>query len=150
MSDNWIFLIPHSPKHVPTEEKRRRALTRFTQFAPEADKIEETISDTVRFFDCGSNFERILCPSCRAEIPIDWWQDQMSGDGDSGFDLQFLPLPCCGGKKTLNDLEYEWPQGFGRFSIEAMNPNIGKLEDTDKAKFEAILECPLKVIYRHV
>jgi len=28
---------------------------------------------------------------------------------------------------TLNDLEYDWPQAFGRFSWEVRNPDMGEL-----------------------
>jgi hypothetical protein len=42
---------------------------------------------------------------------------------------------------------YEWPQGFGRFALDAMNPNIGELQDKYKREVEKILGTKLRVIY---
>jgi hypothetical protein len=150
MSDNWIALIPEDPRFVPDAAKQRRARDRFAEIAPAADEIEVKISEKVKFFDCGANFECILCPSCGAEVPIAWWQDRMDEDYDDGFKLSAYATPCCGVNRTLHELVYEWPQGFGRFAIDAMNPNIGKLDDRYKHEFEAILGTKLRVIYQHI
>src|SRR5437879_11799207 len=85
MSDHWIALIPEDPRFVPDPAKRERARDRFSQIAPDAEEIEIKVSEKVRFFDCGQNFERIRCPSCGAEIPVNWWQNRM--DDDSGGDV---------------------------------------------------------------
>ncbi len=69
---------------------------------------------------------------------------------DDGFKLAAYATPCCGKIGTLNELVYEWPQGFGRFALDAMNANIGKLEDRYKQEFENILGTKLRVIYRHI
>jgi len=150
MSDNWIALIPEDPRLIPDQAKRERALHRFAEIAPDADEIEIKVSETVQFFDCGANFERVLCPACRSEIPAAWWQDRMNEDYGDGFKLAPYPTPCCGVRCTLHELVYEWPQGFGRFALDAMNPNIGKLEDRYKAEFEEILGTKLRVIYQHI
>ena len=59
-------------------------------------------------------------------------------------------MPCCNTICTLNDLAYDWPQAFGRFAIEAMNPNIGELPEVHLAELEAILGTSLRVIYQHI
>lgn len=150
MSDNWIALVPEDPRFLPDAAKQQRARDRFAELAPEADEIEIKVSENVVFFDCGGNFEHICCPSCGAEIPVEWWQNRMDEDHDDGFKLAAYAAPCCGKKSTLNDLVYEWPQGFGRFSLDAMNPNIGKLDDKYKREFEKILGTKLRVIYQHI
>jgi hypothetical protein len=150
MSDNWIALVPEDPRFVPDAAKQRRARERFAEIAPEADEIELKVSENVVFFDCGVNLERICCPSCGAEIPVEWWQERMDKDHDDGFKLAAYSTPCCKKKATLNDLVYEWPQAFGRFAIDAMNPNIGKLDDKYKREFEKILGTKLRVIYQHI
>jgi len=150
MSDNWIALIPEDPRFVPDPANQRRARDRFAELTPEADKIEITVSEKVEFFDCGANFERICCPSCGAEIPVAWWQDRMDDDFGDGFKLAIYATTCCGARCTLHELVYEWPQGFGRFALEAMNPNIGKLEERYKREFEEILGTKLRVIYQHL
>lgn len=150
MSDSWIAMIPENPKFIPEAAKQLRARDRFAEIAPEAEEIEIKISEKVQFFDCGGNFERILCPLCRSEIPVEWWQDRMDEDYDDGFKLASYATPCCGGKCTLHELVYEWPQGFGLFALDAMNPNIGKLEDKHQREFEEILGTKLRVIYQHI
>ncbi|MCC6683339.1 MAG: hypothetical protein IT445_20780 [Phycisphaeraceae bacterium] len=150
MSDNWIALVPDDPRFVPDAAKQNRARERFAEIAPEADEIEIKVSEKVVFFDCGGNFERLGCPFCGVEIPVEWWQERMGEDHDDGFKLAAYTMPCCGKKSTLNELVYEWPQAFGRFAIDAMNPNIGKLDDKFKREFEDILGTKLRVVYQHI
>jgi hypothetical protein len=150
MSENSIILIPEDPRHVPGQDRQQKALARFREIAPKSHEIKATTMEAVQFFYCGGNFERILCPDCGAEIPVPWWQAQMNSDYKAGFQLQKAPMPCCGVQRTLHELNYEWPQGFGRFGIEAMNPNIGRLDDKLKVEFEQILGCPLRVIYQRI
>ena len=152
MSDNWIALVPEDPRFVPKASQRRRARDRFAEIAPDADEIEIKVSKTVHFFDCGANLERICCPSCGSEIPVDWWEERMEedSDGEDGFKLASYAMPCCGKKYALHELAYEWPQGFGRFALDAMNPNIGKLDDKYQQEFEKILGTKLRVIYQHI
>ena len=150
MSDNWIALIPEDPRFVPDAAKRCQARDRFAEIARDADEIAIEVSDAVEFFDCGANFERIRCPSCGSEIPVPWWQDRMDEDYCDGFRLTAYSMPCCGVSYTLHDLVYEWPQGFGRFALDAMNPGIGTLEAKDKQELEEILGTKLRVIYQHV
>ena len=150
MSDSWVTLIPENPMFVPDATKHRRARDRFAEIAPEADEIEIKISENVQFFDCGENFERICCPSCRADISLEWWQDRMAEDYGDGFKLATYATPCCNEKLILHNLVYEWPQGFSRFALDAMNPNISKLDDQYKQELEEILGTKLLVIYRHI
>ena len=150
MSDNWIALIPEDPRFVPERTRQSRARDRFSEILPAADEVAIKVSDQVEFFDCGANFEQVLCPSCRSVIPISWWQDRMDEDYDHGFKLAAYPTPCCGARHTLHGLVYEWPQGFGRFALDAMSPGIGKLEERYRREFEEILGTKLRVIYRHL
>ena len=150
MSDDWILLIPEDPTFVPSAQSQSRALQRFGEIAPAADEIKLVVSDTVEFFHCGVNFERVRCPSCGTEIPDAWWKERMDEDHENGFALSSYSTPCCGSRRTLNELTYEWPQGFGRFALEAMNANIGELDGHRRHEFEDILATKLRVIYRHI
>jgi hypothetical protein len=150
MSDHWIKLIPEDPRFIPDAAKQARARDRLAEIAPDADEIEIQVSENVEFFDCGANFERILCPSCRSEIAVEWWQQRMNDDYDDGFRLARYPTPCCSTPHTLHELEYAWPQGFGRFALDAMNPNIAKLEERYRQELEALLGTRLRVIYQHL
>lgn len=150
MSDNWITLIPEDPRFVPEAERVERARARFAEIAPDADEIEVEVSDEVRFIDCGGNFECVRCPACRAEIPTEWWGDRMDEEFTGGCKLRDFATPCCGAQRSLNDLVYEWPQGFARFALSAMNPRIGRLDGRHVEEFEDILGTELRAIYRHL
>lgn len=150
MSDNWITLIPEDPRFIPEVTNHSRARDRFIELAPESDQVEIRLCEKVKFFDCGGNFERIRCPSCGSEIPVEWWSERMDEDYDDGFKLAPYATPCCSARRTLHELVYEWPQGFGLFALDAMNPNIGRLEERYKREFEEILGTTLRVIYQHI
>ena len=150
MSDHWTILIPDAPDYVPSAETQRQAVALFKEIAPNAADVRAEVSDDVRFIDCGSNFERIVCPDCGAEIELDWWTEQMDTESKNGCQLRPVELACCKARRNLNELSYEWPQGFARFSLEAMNANIGDVPDEKKAAFERILGCSVRKIFRHL
>jgi hypothetical protein len=150
MSDNWLVLIPDNPRFMPETANQSRALDRFAELARDASEIELVVSDTIEFFDCGTNFECIRCPSCKSGIALAWWQDRMNEDYGNGFKLAGYQTPCCGAHCTLDTLVYERAQGFARFGLRAMNPNLGKLEESHKKEFEQILGTKLRVIYQHL
>lgn len=150
ISDDWITLIPEDPTFVPDAAERCLARDRFAEIARDADEITVGVCEAIQFFDCGTNFERIRCPSCESEIPAPWWRDRMDEDYSDGFKLSAYPTPCCGANHTLHDLAYEWTQGFGRFSLDALNPGIGQLDEGDKRGLEQILGTKLRVIYQHI
>ena len=129
MSDNWIIVVAEEAAFVPSAEARCKALELFRNIAPRAEEVKEEATQEVRFIDCGANLERIICPRCGAEIDVDWWQDVMSDEADAGFPLRRMKVPCCGSNRSLTELRYDWPQAFARYSVEAMNPQIGDLTD---------------------
>jgi hypothetical protein len=151
MSDNWIVLIPEDPTRIPSELQRDRARERLAEIASNAENIDIKLSAKNVFFDCGVNFERIRCPSCAAEIATKWWGERMADDYvNGGFRLARYSTPCCKASHTLHELQCEWPQGFGQFAIEMMNPDIGNVEDEHKKELEEILGMRLRIIYQHI
>jgi hypothetical protein len=50
---------------------------------------------------------------------------------------------------TLNELEYDWPQGFSRYALSVMDPGKAGLEEM-APQLEASLGCRLRVIRRHL
>src|SRR5262245_59203231 len=120
MSDNWIILIPDDPTLVPEPARQKAAAAHLRRIAPEGE-VRTEASDSIKFIDCGSNFESVHCPYCDASIEMGWWGDRMSDDYDKGFRLSPLTMPCCSKQASLNDLSYERPQAFGRFVLEVMN-----------------------------
>lgn len=122
----------------------------FKTLAPDADEILSEIDDTVQFRDCGGNLEFIRCPICATELSTEWWQNAMDAASDADFAPAPLDLLCGHAVASLNDLHYYFDQGFSRFELSAMNPNLGLLSPEHLARFEQILRCPLKVIYQHI
>lgn len=150
MSENWLILVPQDPQLVPQADRQAMARDRFAAMVPGADAIEVVVNHAIEFFDCGGNFERTLCPRCQSEIPDDWWQDRMEEDYEDGFKLASYILPCCSAKTSLHALVYESSQTFGRFALEAQNPNIEILEEAQKRELEEILGARLMVIYKRL
>jgi hypothetical protein len=84
MSNYYIAIIPEQPDFVPEQTKIKRAIEYFRSIAPgifdSEIEIETNISKTIRFIDCGSNFECVTCPSCGSNIDIELWQIWMKMD----------------------------------------------------------------------
>lgn len=74
----------------------------------------------------------------------------MDDDYENGFKLDHYRTPCCNAVKTLHELTYNWQQAFGRFALDAMNPDLGMLEDEHRRELEGILGTRLVVVYQHI
>ena len=70
--------------------------------------------------------------------------------GGTCFVLKPHKMPCCSAAPKLSELRYDWPVGFARCEISAMNPRMGELLDEQIRWFERVLGCPIRVIYRHL
>lgn len=151
MSDDFIVLVPRNPSYAASRDVQDRVAAILKRLAPSADSITPQVSDSIRFHDAGANVESIRCPRCGAEISIDWWQHRMDDDSDGdGFRLDSYAVPCCGDALTLNELEYDWPQAFGRTSWTVQNANIGEIDAASKVELEAATGTPLAVVHQHL
>jgi hypothetical protein len=147
MSDNYLRFIPTDPEYVP--EARDAARNLLAALLPDAQKVKASLHDEVQFVDCGTNFEKILCPRCRARIDMDWWSDSMRNALHVKFRQLEVTLPCCHEPASLNDLDYRWPMGMARFVLEAMNPNVRELSPEGLEQLEQLLGCRLRAIWAH-
>jgi hypothetical protein len=102
------------------------------------------------FWDAGGNFERVLCPSCGTEVATDWWQQRMFAAWDTGCRSLDVTTLCCGAPTTLNDLVYEWPQGFARWVLEIKNPRRQFLTDQELDALAGTVGHPLREIWTHI
>jgi hypothetical protein len=150
ISDNWLILIPTCPSYVPSVEAQDGAVSLLKMIAPESDEIKVELTEHPRLIDCGANLEKIICPRCHAELNIEWWTDWVTKETELSCPLKPSPLPCCGVAESLANLIYHWPQGFARFSLEAMNPNIRDLPPDAALNFEKVLGCSVLKIWQHL
>ena len=153
MSDNYINIIPQNSSFIPDLVEQEHIRDVLHKICPKSEMIEIEINEGVQFRDCGSNFERVICPNCHTEINIDSWQSLMDKDYDSemnGFLLNKYSVPCCEKLYNLSDLKYEFEQGFSRFLVGCMNPNRLKLSPDEIAQVEEVAKFSIKVIYQHL
>lgn len=147
MSDYILKLIPTKPAFMPREQTLKELPDVLAKYFPSLD-FNILATDNIRFIDQGANWERVTCPICNNVINDSWWQTEMDKAYANDFTDLEVVLPCCGSMISLNDLNYEWPAGFARFSIEIHNPN----ENVDAAfikDLENIIGTNLKRIWAH-
>jgi hypothetical protein len=163
----YLSLIPEEPSYVPPADAQLRALDTFRAFLakkmpfqvkpsvrwdePEVE-IEVDVSDDIQFIHQGVNFESVSCPACGTEIEFKSWEAWMNGSYKSKFVNRSITMPCCGCETDLNALRYDWPAGFARFSLRAVNPDIenGLLPPDKLSVLEEILGCKLRQIGAHL
>ena len=150
MSDNWLQFIPVDPTFVPPESVRTAAIRLLETWLPEADEITGDVAEEIQLVDAGANLQSIHCPACRAPVDIDWWTEATDSASERGFADRMVAMPCCGGLVDLNELDYDWPQGFARFSLSAMNPNVQSLSPDQESRLAEVLGTPLRRIWTHI
>ncbi|MHA6829295.1 hypothetical protein ACQUJV_24220 [Ralstonia pseudosolanacearum] len=149
MSDNWLQYVPLDPEFVPTELDAEAARTLFSKFAPNADEISLSFKQHVEFFHPGANWSGVTCPLCDADVEA-WWTTKMEDFAAGQLPDLLAKTNCCRTTVSLNELRYVWPAGFGRFVLEAMNPNLRGLSVEQESQLEEVLGCKLRAIWMHV
>lgn len=150
MSDSWIRLIPTNPTYVPAPAQQEAARRLLATFTPHAQAVTARVYERVAFVDAGANLQRVSCPACRADLH-DWWGGAVSSAAAGQyFDDLTVTTPCCTMRVSLNDLDYDWPVGFARFCLDAMNPNVVDLTADQIAAIAAALGHPLRRILRRI
>ena len=149
MSDSFIVLIPADP-HAALPETAEAVRAELADIVETPDSRVKDYGK-LQFIDAGQNFERIGCPSCGHTFTIPEWHEWMNADwhGEEGFHLHTRSSPCCATDMTLNDLVYEWPQGFAHWFVGARDVNHGRLTDDELALLQDIAGIGLKPIYQH-
>jgi hypothetical protein len=151
MSENFIIIIPEDPFYIPSQNSQLKAETYLSKIAPNSEEVVSTTNEKIQFFNAGANFENVYCPFCQSIIEIGWWQNKMDEDyyGES-FQLKEYQLPCCNQKSNLHLLKYSFVQGFGKYSLEAKNPNLGELSLSQIDQVERLLESKVRIVYQHL
>jgi hypothetical protein len=104
MGDDFLRFIPTDPRYVPESDAADAARHRLESLLPDADQVTVTLTDHVEFVDQGTNFERVSCPRCGAELDPGWWGGEMSASHTTAFAHLDVTVPCCNAKLSLNDL----------------------------------------------
>jgi len=150
MSDNWLFLILTDPQYVPNVDAYKEALNTFRANISIAEEVKVNIYDEIEFIGSGVNLQRMTCPFCMSSIFMKWWLQKMDElYSKNRFAYLIVQVPCCGRFCSLNDLCYDWPCGFARFSLEARNPATDMSEQVIH-EMEGLLQCKLRKIWRHL
>lgn len=149
MSDDYLHVLPNDPTFLPTIATGRELLAAVNALAPRADEVRVRHSGRMAFVDAGENFSSIHCPLCRTKLTMDWFGDAMDVVEAVGFDPLEIVTPCCGRSVSLNDLDYDWPQGFARWYVEAMHPDRGALTTAESARLADTLGTPIRIVWTH-
>ena len=151
MSDDFLVFVPKNPDFVPSSEAQARAIQCVRSMFPVAELVESEQTARVQFHDCAGNFESVFCPHCQAPLSLQWWEATMNHDfQDDGFQMATYTLPCCQNVSNLNELQYDWPQAFGKFSMTARNAGVVEIPDSLVAAIETALCCSVTVVRRHL
>lgn len=150
MSDNRLTLIPVDPTFVPDSRAERAALETLRPLVPDAEDIVVRRSELSVFVGAGTNFESVACPMCSADIPVRWWQAAMDNAATGDFKQLAVMTPCCAAESTLNDLAYNWPQGFARWTLEVMNPARGRLTGSEFRDLSQSARLELREVWTHI
>ncbi|NJC84442.1 hypothetical protein [Planosporangium mesophilum] len=154
MSDGYIRLIPADPTWQPTPEAAAAAVAYvarlFSGPTDDVEHVDHEFYDRVTLIDAGENTTRITCSRCEGDIDLEWFYDLIEESGES-FDNLDARAPCCGAVVSLDTLRYDWPVGFARFEVSAMNPTRAKyeLDAQELADVAALLGHPVTQILAH-
>jgi hypothetical protein len=131
VSDGYIRLIPTNREWQPAPENAVAATAYVARlFSGAEDHVEgvrHEFYDRITLIDAGENTTRVSCSKCGADIGVEWFFDLIEANGEA-FDSLDVSVPCCGGVVALDSLSYDWPVGFARFEVCAMNPTRAKYE----------------------
>ena len=137
MSDTILRYVPADPNWQPSPETADKAVSLLKSMVPKADDVTASFEDDVVFYDPGENWSGVECSAC-GEDAEEWWSDAMDAAAADSLTNLTVKAPCCGAMVSLNDLNYVWPAAFGRFALEASNPNV---TDTTDEQDQTLVDC---------
>jgi hypothetical protein len=142
VADSTLHLLPIDPRTLPSELAESRALAMLRSHF---DHVESQRFDAPVFVDAGQSFEAVACPSCDQTLDAAWWGQRMDAAHAAAFADLSVQVPCCGVATSLNDLRYDMPQGFARFTLSVRNPGR-KLHPRELRELEALLGTSLRLV----
>jgi hypothetical protein len=155
VSDSYIRLIPTDKRWQPAPENAAAATSYVAGLfsascKDDVEEVEHEFYDQITLIDAGENTTRIACSNCAGDIEVHWFFDLVQENG-AGFNSLDVRVPCCGAIVALDSLHYDWPVGFARFEVCAMNPTRAKyeLDAAELASVAALLGHPVTQILAH-
>jgi len=154
VSEFAIRLIPTNPDWQPSPEAAAAAVAyvaRLFSGAGEAvEQVDHKFYDRVTLIDAGENTTRITCSRCEGDIDLHWFYGLLGEQGVS-FDNLDVNVPCCGAVVSLDALHYDWPVGFARFEVAAVNAtrDVYELDAQELADMAAFLGHPVAQVLAH-
>jgi hypothetical protein len=149
LSDSYLRYVPIDPTFRPSTAAANASQELLARLLPDAEDITFELLEDVEFIDAGSNWSGVHCPSCNADIES-WWEDAMSTAAEHRFEKLAVCTPCCNTHTSLDKLKYVWPVAFGRFVLEATNPNSKGLSERQLANLAETLQCQVHEVAAHV
>jgi len=149
MSDNWLQFVPVDPQFLPSADAAEVARRLLAEFAPDSESVTASFKDHIEFFHPMGNWSGVECPSCGADAEP-WWLEAMQNGAETHFENLLVTAPCCGARVSLNELRYLWPAAFGRFVLEAMNPNVRDITPEQELALSKALGSLLHRIWVHL
>jgi len=149
MSDCWLRYVPIDPLYRPNAEQAKVAERLLASFLPQSQEVRSEFSANTVFIDPGSNWSGVHCSSCGADAEA-WWGESMALAAQANFEQLTIDAPCCGNTVSLNELNYALPCAFGRYALEAMNPNERGLTSEQSGSLARALGCDVREIPVHL
>jgi hypothetical protein len=149
MSDTYFRYVPSDPAFTPRADAATQAEAVLRSMLPDAESIDAHFMGKVAFVDAGANWEGVSCSACGADAEP-WWTEAMSEAAEGQFESLLVQAGCCGSQVSLNDLQYAWPVGFGRFMLEVANPGRAGLSSQELEQLGAALGCKVREVKAHL
>lgn len=122
MAESALRFHPIDPAATIDADDVAAIVARVEEAFPDATDIAVQRWPTVQFVDNGANLDRVLCPSCGDDLTEAWPDLMEAAWSRDGFDDLTITTPCCSTPTSLDRLAYDWPAGFGRFSVDVREP----------------------------
>jgi hypothetical protein len=147
MSDTILNFIPTDPGFVPGKSGQNDARV-FLNGIFKNSNIELIETGEVNFIDQGAFFESVSCNLCGKMMDIELWQQAMDSAYQSRFEQLTFTTPCCHETTSLNNLNYDQPAGFSKFTISIGGPPHD-LKSNEISELEKILGTKVRKIWAH-
>lgn len=146
MSDSSLKYVPKDPGFQPSRVADASATELLKEFLPQSDKVTSEFSENYEFFGPLGNWAGVRCHQCGADVET-WFGDAVPKALEKG--VLEVTTPCCGATVSLNELTFGWNAAFGKYSLEAMNPNVEKLTEKQLKELSGRVGSPLTEIQVH-